>query len=302
MRETKKMKGYTRKAFFNSGKSASVDPPEQKDNNSAKGDVKKPIKAGSKTYELYPWGENNLLPNERIKLLRTNGDAQNLIEARADFLYGGGFGWFKHVTKNGVLHREPFTNPAIVEYEDAYGMSDLAEVANLMCTSLIETGNIFVNRSLVDKTMPIYSIKDALICRATIATEKQVCWLLSPDWANSQSVTKNTIPVPAFNIENQNQVETLFQLRPPQTGQPYYASAQYWGEESVFWIEVMNFIAKSIGQTVKHNKNIAHICRVASTYFDQMVAASRWTISTTATIPKRPRKRCEMSSTRTSKR
>jgi len=40
----------------------------------------------------------------------------------------------------------------------------------------------------------------------------------------------------------------------------------------VQWIEVMNFIAKSIGQTVKHNKNIAHICRVATQYFDQMVA------------------------------
>ena len=274
MSENKKMKGYTRKAFFKSGKSASVDPPEQKDNNSAKGDVKKPVKAGGKEYQLYPWGQNNLLPNERIKLLRTNGDAQNLIEARADFLYGGGFGWFKHVTRNGITHREPFTNPATVEYEDAYGMSDLAEVANLMCTSLIETGNIFVNRSLIDKTLPTYSIKDALICRATIATQKQVdTWLLSPDWANQQSVTMNTIPVPAFNIENQSQVETIFQLRPPQTGQPYYASAQYWGEESVFWIEVMNFIAKSIGQTVKHNKNIAHICRVASTYFDQMVAS-----------------------------
>ena len=253
-------------------KSASVDPAEQRDINSSRGNVQRSVSAGKKSFELYPWGENNLLPNERIKLLRTNGDAQNLIEARADFLFGGGFGFFKHSQKAGIVTREPFTNSAIEDYTEAYGMSDLNDVTNQMCTSLIESGNIFVNRTLVDK-LPIYSIKDAMTCRATVAKGKNPgTWLLNSDWSNGESVMKNTLPVLAYNTENATQKETIFQLKPFQSGQPYYGFAQYWGDETVMWIEVMNFIAKSIGQTVKHNKNIAHICRVATQYFDQMVA------------------------------
>lgn len=266
------MKPKFREIHFS--KSASVDPNEQRDLTSARGNVVRSVTAGKKTYNLYPWGENNLMPNERIKLLRTNGDAQNLIEARADFLYGGGFGWFKHVNKNGIITREPYTDNATMDYQEAYGMEDLSDVANQMCTSLIETANIFVNRTLLDG-MPIYSVKDSLICRATIAESKNVAtWLLNSDWSNYESLGKNTIPVPAFSQANQAVDETIFQLRPFQTGQPYYGFAQYWADETIMWIEVMNFIAKSIVQTVKHNKNIAHICRVASQYFDQMVASA----------------------------
>ena len=261
----------TRQIHF-AGKSASVDPQQQRDITGARGNVDRTVKAGQTDYQLYPWGENNLLVNERIKLLRTNGDAQNLIEARADFLYGGGFGWFKHVNKAGIITREPYTDAATEEYKEAYGMEDLGDVANQMCTSLIETANIFVNRTF-DGTFPLYSIKDSLVMRATVANSRNVqTWLMSPDWSNAESVGKNTIAIPAYNPEKSDTHETIFQLRPYQTGQPYYGFAQYWGEETVQWIEVMNFIAKSIGQTVKHNKNIAHICRVATQYFDQMVA------------------------------
>ncbi len=247
--------------------SASVDPEQPRDQNSSRGNIQRSIKAGSKNFELYPWGENNLLPNERINLLRTNGDAGNLIEARADFLYGGGFSWFKHINKNGIITREPYSDNSTDEYADAYGMNDLADVTNQMCTSLIETGNIFVNRSIVGD-FPVYSVKDSLICRATLAKASEIqTWLLNSDWSNSESLSKNTIAVPAFNFGKEKQSETIFQLRPFQTGQPYYGFAQYWGDETVLWIETMNFIAKSIGQTVKHNKNIAHICRVATQYF-----------------------------------
>lgn len=266
------MKPKFKRTIHFSSPSASVDPQEQRDVNSSKGNVQRSVSAGNKTFDIYPWGENNLLPNERIKLLRTNGDAQNLIEARADFLYGGGFGFFKHSQKSGIVTREPFTNSAIEEYQDAYGLNDLSDVTNQMCTSLIETANIFVNRTLVDG-LPIYSVKDSITCRAAMAKNKDVdTWLLNSDWGNTDSVSKNTIPVPAFNPDTASQLETIFQLKPYQTGQSYYGFAQYWGDETVMWIEVMNFIAKSIGETVKHNKNIAHICRVATQYFDQMVA------------------------------
>lgn len=267
------MKIKSRRVEFRGGKSAAVDPNENRDINSAKGNVLRSVSAGGKSFSLYPWGENNLLVNDRIKLLRTNGDAQNLIEARADFIFGGGFGWFKHVEKNGIITRIPYTDNATEEYADAYGLDDLSDVANQMCTSLIEAGNIFVNRSMVGK-LPVYSVKDAITCRATIAEGRRVAtWLLNSDWSNADSVAKNTLPVPAYET-GKDLDESIFQLKSYQTGQAYYGFAQYWADETILWIEVMNFIARSISQTVKHNKNIAHVCRVATQYFDQMVASS----------------------------
>lgn len=245
----------------------------QRDENSAKSAAAhRTVKVGSKSYTLYPWGKNNLLPNEKIALLRTNGDAENLIQTRIDFLVGGGFGFFKHVQKDGVTHKEPFTSPAIEDYLDAYGINDLQSVIDDMSTSLIESGNIFVYRKLVDG-LPIYRTKDPIICRATLAKPSVETYLISPDWSDSQSVEKDTTVIPVFNTGNKTVADTIVHLKPFQSGQAYYGVAQYWSEESCAWLEVMNYIAKSVGASVKHNKNLAHICRVASQYFDQIVSS-----------------------------
>ncbi|GHB64182.1 hypothetical protein [Persicitalea jodogahamensis] len=244
----------------------------QRDTTGPKPSTERAVKVGSTSYKYYPWGDNNLLPNERVKLLRSNGDAQNLVQARIDFLFGGGFGFFKHVQKDGQTIREPFTNQAIEEYQSAYGLPDLGEVVDRINTGLVETGNAFVRRSVVDK-LPIYSLKDSLICRATLADPVVKHYLLCPDWSDQESVEKNCQILPVFNPANADVLETMVHLRPYQSGQPYYGFAQYWGEQSVHWIEVMNYIAKSMIGTVKHNKNLAHVCRIASRYFDEMAAA-----------------------------
>ena len=244
----------------------------QRDENSAKAQSKKTIKAKGGSYELYPWGNNNLLPNEKIALLRTNGDAQNLIQARIDFLYGGGFGFFRHVSKDGITVREPFSNNAIEEYLDAYGLGDVSSVVDEMATSLIEAGNMFVHRKM-QNGLPIYRIKDPVTVRATIAAPTVKTYLISPDWRDSTLVDSKTFAIPAYLDGSANPEDTIVHLKPFQSGQPYYSVAQYWGEESCQWIEVMNYIAKAIGGSVKHNKNLAHICRIASQYFDQMASS-----------------------------
>lgn len=245
----------------------------QRDTVGPKPSTDRTVKVASKSHVYYPWGENNLLPNEMVKLLRSNGDAGNLLSARIDFLYGGGFGFYKHIEKDGVTIREKFTNNAIEEYLDAYWLPQMKEVVNQMLTGLVETGNAFVRRSLVDG-LPIYSTKDPLICRATLADPVVKSYLLCPDWSNQDTVDKDCQILPVFNRDNMTVEESIFHLRLYQTGQPYYGFAQYWGEESIYWLEVMNYIAKSMGGTVKHNKNLAHICRIASRYFDEMAANS----------------------------
>ncbi|MPR36920.1 hypothetical protein [Salmonirosea aquatica] len=245
----------------------------QRDTTGVRPTTERTVKVGSKSHLYYPWGDNNLLPNERVKLLRSNGDAQNLVQARIDFLYGGGFGFFKHVQKDGITVREPFTSPAIEEYADAYGLPDLGEVVDQMNTALVETGNAFVRRKVEDG-LPIYSVKDSLIVRATLAEPTVKSYLLCPDWTDFDVMEKHCSILPAYDRNNTQLADSLVHLKPYQSGQPYYGFAQYWGEQSVHWIEVMNYIATSMIGTVKHNKNLAHICRIASRYFDEMAANS----------------------------
>ncbi|TDB69111.1 hypothetical protein [Arundinibacter roseus] len=265
-----KLKGGRRKiAFAAPVKSADTG---QRDTTGVKPSTERSVNVNKKSYIYYPWGDNNLLPNDRVKLLRSNGDAQNLVQARIDFLYGGGFGFFKHVKRNGILHREPFTNSAIEEYEDAYGLPDLGEVVDQINTALVETGNAFVRRQLVDG-LPIYSVKDSLVVRATMADPIVKAYLLCSDWTNQETIEKGCSILPVYDPTNELLEESLIHLKPYQSGQPYYGYAQYWGDQSVHWIEVMNYIAQSMIGTVKHNKNLAHICRIASRYFDEMAAS-----------------------------
>ncbi|MFN8347431.1 MAG: hypothetical protein U0X91_20680 [Spirosomataceae bacterium] len=255
------------------GAKASADPADgYSDANGRKINFdRKTVKVGGKTYPIYPWGTDNLLVNKKVALLRSSGGAQNLTEARVDFLFGGGFGFFKHVQKGGQTVKEPFTNPAIEEYLDAYGVDSMPDAVDAILTAMVETGNAFVNRSLVDD-LPIYSLKDSLITRATISKKRFVeNWLLCPDWSREEML-KHAVVVPAYQ-PGTDVDETIIQLRPYKSGQPYYGFAQYWDEESCDWIAVMTLIAKMLGSTVKHNRNLAHICRVASKYFDEMAAA-----------------------------
>ena len=231
---------------------------------------KKTIRVAGRNYPIYPWGMDNLLVNKKVALLRSSGGAQNLTEARVDFLFGGGFGFYKHIQKDGQVIKEPYTDSATEEYLDAYGMDSMPDVVDAILTSMVETGNAFVNRSLVDG-LPIYSLKDSLITRATISQKRFVeNWLLCPDWSQ-EDMLKHAIVVPAYQVGKEVD-ETIIQLRPYKSGQPYYGFAQYWDEESCDWIEVMTLIAKMLGSTVKHNRNLAHICRVASKYFDEMAS------------------------------
>ncbi|TDB64411.1 hypothetical protein [Arundinibacter roseus] len=245
----------------------------QRDTTGVKPGTERTVNVDKKSYIYYPWGDNNILPNERVKLLRSNGDAQNLVQARIDFLYGGGFGFFKHVKKDNIIIREPFTNDAIEEYIDAYNVPDLSEVIDRALTSIVETGNAFIRRNVVED-LPIYSVKDSLIMRATLADPIVKTYLLCPDWTDQDAMDKHTSVMPAYNPESTDVMDSIVHLRPYQSGQPYYGYAQYWGDQSVHWIEVMNYIASSMIGTVKHNKNLAHVVRVASRYFDEMAASA----------------------------
>ncbi len=226
------------------------------DANSAKGTVKRTVQGT--TYKIYPWGSNNKLPDEMIQLYQSNGDVMNLVQARADFLFGDGCGWFKHRTEPGKgLIREPYLDDKIRRFGE---LNDLQELVNTQVTYMVETGNAFVNHSR-EKGNLILSMRDSLTVRAAVATKGYVdTWLLAPDW----STPKGTVAIPALTADNRQAPETLFQIKKKQTGQFYYGFAIWWAAAK--WIKLANRVPDFHNNGLDTEYNANRICRVASDF------------------------------------
>ena len=236
-----------------------------RDANSVSGLFQRPFSTGKKSYLLYPWGANNLLPNEMIDMYRSNGDVMNLVQARIDFLYGAGSGWYQLVPdgKDGTK-REPFENQATKAFSDA---NDLPAIVNSLVTFLCETGNAFPNLSR-DKgsDFPLITVKDSLLVRAEKATLGYVDnWILAPDWRTVIN-GRALVAVPAWTEARRAAPETIHQLKRAQTGQFYYGFAQWWAAAE--WIRLANRIAPFHNSGLDTEYNVTRICRVASRYFE----------------------------------
>lgn len=229
----------------------------QQDGNSVKGTQKRTVQGTS--YKIYPWGANNKLVNEMIDLYRSNGDVMNLVQTRADFLFGAGCGWFKHRTEGGKLIREPYTDSKIEAFE---ALNDMQELVNTQLTYLVETGNAFVNQSR-DGSNLILSMRDSLTVRAVVATKGYVdTWLLAPDWSNPKGI----VAVPALTPENRDKApETLYQIKRRQSGQFYYGFAIWWAAAE--WIKLANRVPNFHNNGLDTEYNASRICRVAEDYF-----------------------------------
>ncbi|WP_041257795.1 hypothetical protein [Fibrella aestuarina] len=239
--------------------SAIAQPNEgQKDGNSVAGTNKRSVQGTA--YKIYPWGSDNQLVNQMVDLYRSNGDVMNLVQTRADFLYGAGCGWFKHRTEKGKLIREPYTDAKIQAFEV---VNDLQELVNTQLTYLVETGNAFVNHSREGSTLTL-SMRDSLTVRAVVATKGFVdTWLLAPDWKNAKA--KDIVPVPALTADTLTAPETLHQIKRRQSGQFYYGFPIWWAAAE--WIKLANRVPTFHNNGLDTEYNASRICRVAEDFF-----------------------------------
>lgn len=242
---------------------AAVSFPEgNQDSNSVKGTVKRTV-SGTK-YKIYPWGSNNRLPNEMIDLYRSNGDVMNLVEARADFLFGEGCGWFRHRLDGKTLIREPFL-PTDGKAKAFAELNDLQELVNTQVTYMVETGNVFMNHSREAGAGALeLSVRDSLTVRAAVATKGFVdTWLLAPDWTSG----KNAVAIPALIKDTAQAPETLFQIKRAKSGQFYYGFPIWWAAAK--WIRLANRVPDFHNNGLDTEYNANKICRVADAFIDK---------------------------------
>ncbi len=239
--------------------SASVSFSEgNQDGNSAKGTVTRTVQ-GSK-YKIYPWGTNNKLVDEMLALYRSNGDVMNLVQTRADFLYGDGCGWFRHRNEGKTLIREPYTDNKIKTFGE---LNDTQELTNTQLTYMCETGNAFMNHSLDPKNKGklVLSLRDSVTVRAVVATQGFVdTWLLAPDWSNP----KGTVALPSLRLDTKEAPDTIFQIKKMQSGQFYYGFPLWWATAE--WIKLANRIPLFHNNGLDTEYNVNRICRVAEEY------------------------------------
>jgi hypothetical protein len=220
------------------------------------------ITVEKKQYKYYPWGKNNRLPHDMMKLVRSNGDVANLLETRADFLYGSGIGFF---TRNEAGEAVAFTDEKLKQLWLDLDMDDLVD--GLM-TQIVFTGHGFINVSAKDNILN-YSLVDSLVVRAVVAseTERDVSkYVLSSRW-DEFNVRKNGVVVNSFDYAKPYGLqESLVNLHKPQPGQFYYNFPQWWA--LVEWIKLANRIPILYSNNLDTEGNVGMVLRVAEKLFD----------------------------------
>ena len=216
-----------------------------------------------KSYKIYPWGNDNLTPQKCISLIRSNGDAMNLINTRADFLYGGGIDFFEEVIDGEQVQYKVFRNEKIRAYRDELEIDNLV---GQLVVSLAETWCLIVNRT-TEKGVPKLSWIDPSTFRWVQDSVKKI-GILSADW-NDQSETGNKGKAVAV-VSDSSQEDGIIFKKISQVGQPYYPRPTYWSPEALDFLETMNFCAAKIRQCTKSNNFIGQIARISEDYITDL--------------------------------
>lgn len=219
-----------------------------------------------KSYKIYPWGNDNLTPQKCISLIRSNGDAMNLINTRADFLYGGGIDFFEEVIEGENMQYKVFRNEKIRSYRDELGIDDLTLQ---LVMSLAETWCFVVNRT-TENGIPKLTWVDPVTFRWVQKDKdsKQNIGILSADW-NDQSETGTKGKAVQVVLDTSRQDGLIFK-KVAQVGQPYYPRPTYWSQEALKFVETMNFCAEKIWQSTKSNNNVGQIIRISEDYITDL--------------------------------
>jgi len=225
--------------------------------------------SSKKSYEVYPWGGNNRLPNEMVALLRSSSDMGNLLNTRADFLYGAGIGLFTKKVDGNDLVMEPVWKAEFLDFFLSNGVDELVDTAIL---NLVQLNNSFINVSNYSGGNMAFKCMDATTVRAVKVLESRGIidkYVVSGRWDDGGN--KYADVVPRFDYTKPNNLpEGMVHLKPQQPGQFYYAYAIWWALN--VWIEVSNKIAPFHRESLETEGNLGNIIHIAKRYFDDILA------------------------------
>lgn len=263
-----------RAVFSSHERKATVNVGTRSDSNVGNGStqVKKNVKVGEKSYQIFPWGMNNKKPNEMMDLLASNSDLINLLEARKDFLFGAGIGVFKQTFDKGTEILTPIETDKHKKLHDFIQKNDLSEFNESAGCHIVDTANLFTNVSIEKDKVPLITAIDPLLCRADKELKLGAVqnYLISGEWASNSQ--KDIIVTPSLKLDTDlsKQGEYIMHVKRTQTGQFYYSYATWWPVQKA--ISIANRLWDFHINGLDTQYNAANIVRVASEYFSKFGA------------------------------
>lgn len=227
------------------------------------------VSVDKKSYEVYPWGKNNKLPNEMVELLRSNADMGNLLNTRADFLFGAGVGLFKRKVDGRDLVLEPVWEAKYLNYFLEKGIEELVDGAIL---NLVQLNNAFLAVSNDSKKAKSFKVLDSTAVRCQRVVENRGVignYIVSGRWDSDSQKYASIFPKYDYSKPD-DYADSIVHLKPNQPGQFYYAYGIWWALKT--WIKVSNKIAPFHFESLETEGNLGNIIHIARRYFDEVLA------------------------------
>jgi hypothetical protein len=232
------------------------------------------VKVKDVDYKYYPWGINNNRPNELLTLLRSNGDMENLLSTKTDFLVGAGLGLFEEKVDGKDLVLVPQVKTGLREWMLE---KDINGFADEWYTNLVTLGNALTNVDIskdLDLTLRGFDASTMRIVMPKVGTvEKEKKFLVSSNWHTSGQKYAKTIKEFDYSLVKDlteaKAMDFFIHTKPKQPGQFWYGFASWSAMAEI--IRLANRIPVFHNESLDTEGNIGYIMHIAKKYFEDLV-------------------------------
>lgn len=229
------------------------------------------INAGNKSVEIWSWGKDNLLPQQREDLVLDNNIVPELIATKRDITIGQGLFCYR---ERFATQPDGTTKRIIDEVDRPAGakefFSRIDEHAYLMkgARNLMFHANT-MSEMVRDLGGRIYSV-DAMECRHMRPEKKDNIgiirnWYASGNWKEYNKPEFSPVGIPAYLGEERRQSKFIYHCMDDLLSDEYLGIPTWWGGRA--WIECANAIPMFHINNLRNGYTIRYHIEIPKDYF-----------------------------------
>lgn len=234
----------------------------------------------STTTAWYPWGADNNLPNELVKIVFANDIKPQLLKNERNFIYGGGLAFCKKEFVDGKEVRRFIDLKT--EYPQVYewykqNKTKVKKALKRSIYNYVYFKNYFVEFILIKggptgrgRTIKSFQVRDCNYMRAELIGDSGNIenYFHSVHFGVEESKAKsNNTKIPAYEEDSPTgKVKFIYHGKDDQPGQPYYPLPEYYG--TINWTKLSNKIPLWHDAGIENGYNPRVHIEVNTKYFD----------------------------------
>lgn len=206
-------------------------------------------------YELARWGNNNIRPQEILKLVRENHIKPALLRTERDFLMGSRLGLFSAKIEDGKRVLTHAEDTDMMEWAEAV---DLDSYWFKVCTNWVHFANVVSYATLdLSKKIDFLDVIDCDQARKGVFQKGEIRQVfVHPDWRANPAKGDVTV-VPIYDRKNPTKTASFaYWVMDAVVGQRYYAYPAWWGTEK--WTGISNKIPRFHDSGLDNGYNIKY--------------------------------------------